>query len=176
MNAIVIYSSKTGFTKKYADWIAARLQVVSYDINDVNTRFLKKFDTIIFGGGVYAGKISDIKFVSKRLPKLDKQHWIVFAVGLTPSDNLDNQVKLQQTNFTQEEAKRVDFYYFQGGLNKERLPRTQKIVVSGLRKIVGMQKNPSADDQWILEALDKDTDFTQEEAINHLVALVEMEQ
>ena len=169
MNAVVVYSSKTGFTKKYADWIASQLSVVSYDVSEVNKRFLKKYDTIIFGGGVYVGKISDAKFLEKNIPKLPHQHWLVFAVGLTPPDDLANQEKLMAENFSTEVLKRIDFFYFQGGIMTNKLPRTQKLTVNLLRKMVSFKKEPSEDEKWILEALSKDSDYSDMESVNVLL-------
>jgi len=169
MNAVVVYSSKTGFTKKYADWIAAQLNIVSYDISEVNKRFLKKYDTIIFGGGVYAGKISDAKFLNKNISKLAQQHWLVFAVGLTPADDLANIEKLKAENFESEDLKRIDFFYFQGGIDTNKLSRTQKLGVLALRKMVGFKKEPSVEEKWINESLDNDADYSDKASIQALI-------
>jgi menaquinone-dependent protoporphyrinogen IX oxidase len=55
--ALVLYFSKYGSTKKYAEWIASELNGDIYNIKKFNQNSLKEYDTIILGSGLYAGKI-----------------------------------------------------------------------------------------------------------------------
>jgi menaquinone-dependent protoporphyrinogen IX oxidase len=54
MKAIAIYTSKTGFTKKYAQWIAHDLLAYIFKISKVNINMLTAYDTIIYGGSLYS--------------------------------------------------------------------------------------------------------------------------
>lgn len=38
MKTIVIYKSKTGFVRKYAEWISEELSADIYDVSDVNIK------------------------------------------------------------------------------------------------------------------------------------------
>ena len=60
MKSIVIYSSKTGFTERYARWIAEDLQCTCKPIKDVNSSELSDYDCVIYGGWLMAGNIKDI--------------------------------------------------------------------------------------------------------------------
>jgi hypothetical protein len=46
MNTIVLYKSISGFTKKYAEWIAEELNADLYPIADVNQNTFSRYDTI----------------------------------------------------------------------------------------------------------------------------------
>ena len=37
MKTLVIYTSQTGFTKRYAKWIAERMDADLFDVNDVQS-------------------------------------------------------------------------------------------------------------------------------------------
>ena len=53
MKTIVAYKSKSGYTKTYAEWIAQELHC---DIKEnAELSDLAGYDTIIYGGGMYAG-------------------------------------------------------------------------------------------------------------------------
>ncbi len=54
MSTIVIYKTKYGSTKTYADWIAEELVCESVDAKSVKIEDLEKYDTIVYGGGLYA--------------------------------------------------------------------------------------------------------------------------
>lgn len=62
---IVVYKSKYGSTKKYAEWIADTLGTELSDASKINIESLKKFDTIIYGGGLYASGIIGINLITK---------------------------------------------------------------------------------------------------------------
>ena len=53
----IIYKSKYGTTKKYAGWIAIKLDADLYEISDITSGDLPDYDTIIFGSSLYAEKI-----------------------------------------------------------------------------------------------------------------------
>ena len=79
-NSIVLYKAACGFTKKYAEWIAEKLQCDCVEISTYD--FNKDYKTIIFGGGLYAGKINGIKTLIKNYDKIKDKELIVFTVGV----------------------------------------------------------------------------------------------
>ena len=60
---VVLYGSKYGSTKQYAEWIAEELNADLLDVNDANLQNIKNYDTIIYGGAVYAGGITGINLL-----------------------------------------------------------------------------------------------------------------
>lgn len=56
MKTIVVYQSKTGYTKKYAQWLYESLACPLKPLKDLKEDDLKGCDLIIYGGGVYASK------------------------------------------------------------------------------------------------------------------------
>ena len=53
----VIYKSKYGATKRYAGWIALKLDADLYEVSDIGKKDLKEYDTIIYGGPLYLSLI-----------------------------------------------------------------------------------------------------------------------
>ena len=49
----IIYKTKYGSTKKYAGWIAVKIDADLYEVSDIRPKHLLEYDTIIFGGGLY---------------------------------------------------------------------------------------------------------------------------
>lgn len=49
MKAIVVYKSSTGFTKKYADWIAQALGCEAVALQDAKRIDYSAYDALIFG-------------------------------------------------------------------------------------------------------------------------------
>ena len=70
MNAIVVYKTKYGSTKTYAEWIAEELSADIRDAKTVKADDLLKYDTIIYGGGLYAEVINGVSLITKNYEKL----------------------------------------------------------------------------------------------------------
>jgi ADP-ribose pyrophosphatase len=86
MNAFVIYKSKHGTTKQYAEWIAEELHTRAACVDDVTDEDIKKHDTILLGSSVYASNIIIRPFLEHKWPLLEKKKLILFAVGKIPKD------------------------------------------------------------------------------------------
>jgi menaquinone-dependent protoporphyrinogen IX oxidase len=80
---VVVYKSKTGFTEKYAHWIADDLHCDAISLEKFSISDIARYDIVIFGGGIHAGKINGIKFINNNLPLLAGKRILVFATGAT---------------------------------------------------------------------------------------------
>ena len=53
----IVYKSKYGSTKKYAQWIAQESSGDLFESSKVKAKKISEYDIIVFGGGLYAGGI-----------------------------------------------------------------------------------------------------------------------
>jgi flavodoxin len=81
MKTVVIYKSKTGFTKKYAEWISEELSADIFDVSKVTINMLTAYDTVIYGGGLYAVGINGVKLITKNLDKLKDKKVVCLCYG-----------------------------------------------------------------------------------------------
>ena len=86
MNAIVVYKTKYGSTKTYAEWIAEELSSEAVDVKDTDIQKLSEYDAIIYGGGLYAEVINGVSIITKNLDKLKNKKIAVYTTGITPLD------------------------------------------------------------------------------------------
>lgn len=84
MNSIVIYSSKYGATKQYADWIGKALHIPAIDAEDTGSREIIQNDTILIGSSVYIGRLRIRKWLKSNLALLKNKRIIFFVVCGTP--------------------------------------------------------------------------------------------
>ena len=113
---IVLYKSAYGFTKKYAEWIAEDLNCDYIDINSFD--FNKNYRTIIFGGGLYAGKINGIKKLVKNFNKIKNKNIIVFTVGVadvSDAENVKNIISSAKKQIPGEMFSKIKLFHFRGG-------------------------------------------------------------
>ena len=70
MKTIVIYTSQTGFTKRYAEWIAEAMGADCFELSVAKKKDLASYEAIIFGGWACAGSISKISWFKQNMDKL----------------------------------------------------------------------------------------------------------
>ena len=74
---IVIYKSNTGFTAKYAKWIAEELNCNAVSLEQISLSEVAQYKAIVFGGGIHAGTVNGIKFVKNNLSIFhNKRTWL----------------------------------------------------------------------------------------------------
>ncbi len=82
MKVAVVYTSKYGSTKKYAEWIADEINADIYNMDITRTLSLDDYDAIVYGGGLYNGKIRGLsKIIKSKIA--DNKKLIVFVVGIS---------------------------------------------------------------------------------------------
>lgn len=86
----VIYKSKYGSTKKYAEWIGSELECDVLENSSVSADTLKKYDTIIYGGGLFAGGVNGFNLITKNFDAVKDKNLILFTVGLADPNDSEN--------------------------------------------------------------------------------------
>ncbi len=168
MKAIVIYRSKTGFTKRYAEWIAAALGCEAVDWKAAQGKELAGYDTLIYGGWFHAGSIMGLKkFLQKAEPL--KKNMAVFATGASPAENPDIEPGMKK-NFTPEQWGRIKAFYFPGGLNYEAMGAVDRTLMAAFRAMV---KKQEGENSQMYQMLCKSYDLTDEKYIQPLVECCE---
>lgn len=173
MKTVVIYKSKTGYTKRYAEWIAEDLSADIFDASKIPVNMLTAYDTVIYGGSLYAVGIYGVKLITKNIDKLKHKKVVVFATGASPSrENVINEVR--DKNFTPEQQKYIKFFYLRGGFNYSKLNPFDKVLMTLLKwKIKSKEKDKlTADEIGMLAVYDKPVDFTKKNNIDELINYV----
>ena len=89
MNALIVYGSQYGTTKRYAEQLSEmiNLPVISYE----DIKELTEYDLIVHFGGLYAGGVKGLKRIIKVLG--ENTQLIIVTVGLADvydKENTDN--------------------------------------------------------------------------------------
>lgn len=170
MKTIVIYKSKTGFTKKYAEWIASYLSADIFDVSKITIDMLNSYDTIIYGGSLYAVGIIGIKLITKNFDKLKDKKIIVFATGASPSRK-EVISEVLNKNFTPEQQNYIKLFYLRGGFNYSKLNSFDRFLMTLLKWKIKRKKADelTPDEIGMLSIYNKPTDFTKVNNINEII-------
>ena len=144
MKAIVTYNSKTGFTQKYAEWIAEALNCKALSAAELKN--VSEYDLVIHGGWIMGGMISGFE----NIKKLNPHKLVAFGVGFTKDDNYVATVK--ETNHTGD----IPTCYFQGGMNPSKMGFFGKFIVKKKKK-----NKPTYEDLTNREAIQALVDYVK---------------
>jgi len=162
----VVYKSKYGKTKRYAEWIAEALNAPLFENANIKPHQLGNYDVVVYGGGLYAGGINGVKLVAQNPCK----PLILFTVGVADPKDTDYTPILEKA-FTPEQLAKTKVFHLRGGIDYSRLSLVHKAMMAAMKKVI--EKNPLAeresDDVGILETYGKDVDFSDKATIEPLV-------
>ncbi|MCR4429667.1 MAG: flavodoxin domain-containing protein [Tepidanaerobacteraceae bacterium] len=171
MKTIVIYKSKTGFTKKYAEWIAEELSADIFEASRVSADMLEAYDIVIYGGGLYAVGINGVKLITKNLDRLHGKKVVVFATGMSPRRE-ETIAEIRSRNFTSEQLKTIRFFYLRGGFDYGKLKPFDRILMTLLKWKIQMKKELTPDEKGMLAVYDRPADFRRKEDIGEIISHV----
>lgn len=169
---VVVYRSGSGFTKNYATWLAQELKCELRQGKETKVNHLLAYDTIIYGGGLYATGISGLKLITKNYEQLKDKKIIVFAVGASPVREETTEF-VHKGNIPAEMFDKVKFFYLRGGFDYNRLNPIMKFLMK-LRKLqLQMIKNPDSDAKGMIASYEHPLDFTNIKYIKPILESVE---
>ena len=163
---VVVYKSKYGKTKQYAEWIAKALGAPIFENAEITPQELAEHDIVIYGGGLYAGGIDGIKLVTKNQCKA----LVVFTVGVADPAVTDYAEILNRA-FTPAQLAATKIFHLRGGIDYSRLSLPHRAMMAMMKRII--EKKPpekrGSDDMGVLETYGKNVDFSSEKTIAPLV-------
>lgn len=85
MKTLVLYKTKAGSTKQYAEWIHEETVNSNLaDLDKFNIEEFVKYDIIVIGSRTYMNKIQAQKFLEENWDILKDKKVYLFSVGMTP--------------------------------------------------------------------------------------------
>lgn len=136
---IIVYESKTGFTKKYADMLSEKTGLKTYRTKELPP--VMKDEEIVFLGWMKAGTIQGLKKLKKHNLK------VVCAVGTARHAEPSEEAVMERNGI-----KGLPFFYLRGGcLPLRELKGMDKIMLTLFLK---MLKNRKEKDEELAEYID----------------------
>lgn len=168
MNTIVIYNSQTGFTKRYAEWIAEAAGADCVELSAAKKRDLTGYETIIFGGWACGGSISKINWFKGNINKWADKRLIAFCVGGSPIDHPEIEAALKQ-NFSAGERERVKTFYCPGGFNYEKMPALSKLMMKMFIKTLQAKKDKTEAERVMIKMVSSSYDISDRKYIEPIL-------
>lgn len=154
----IVYESKAGHTKKYAEMLSEKINVKALNFKEAS-KVLKRNDEIIFLGWISATKIKGLNKAKKYNVKC------IGAVGIYPKE--DEYVKsIIKANSVNE-----PLYYLRGGLDLEKVGFFTKKLFNWIAKMMEIDNKPENKD--MIELFKSGKDFVSEENLEEMLKYLE---
>ena len=174
-NTCVIYTSKYGSTKKYGEWIADELKADLFEAKSINVNKILQYDTIIYGGSLYARGILGINLIKDNYEKIKEKNIIIYIVGASSNkmaeENIDSIISY---NLSEEIRKKIKYFYLRGGFNYNILSLKDKFLMNLLKvKLKRIkEEDRTEEEQGMLDAYDNPINFVNRNNIKELLLAI----
>ena len=171
MKTLVIYTSQTGFTKRYAEWISEELDADIYELKDVKKKtndFFETYEAIIYAGWCMAGMVVKVKWFFEKSACWNNKKLSIVAVGASPNDNPEVDEFLNNL-LTDEQRPFIKAFYCQGGINYDKMNFTSRTAMKMFANSLKKNKNSSLDDKKKGEMISRSYDISDKRFIDQVV-------
>ena len=145
MKGIIIYKTKYGATKKYAEWLSEATGFPFVSTKEADMDKVSSCDVVIVGGGVYASGISCTSFLKKNIGRLKDKKILVYTCAASPYDKklVDAVIEMNM----KDELKGIPVFYCRGAFDMKAMSFTDRTLCKMLRKAVA-KKDPKDWELW----------------------------
>ena len=156
MKGIILYTSKYGSTKRYAEWLAEETGFDCVETKKAKIEDIKQYDTILLGGGIYASGIAGLSFLKKNIAQLREKKVIVFCDGASPYEERAFQQIVAHN--LKDSLAGLPCFYCRGAWD----PEAMSLADRTLQKAVAKKKPEDCEicEKALLEAGDQKHDWT----------------
>ena len=174
MNTLIIYGSRYGTTKRYAEKFAemTHFPVIGYE--DIKT--LADYERIIYFGALYASGIKGLKSTVKKLSPNTKL--IIVTVGLadvSDKENIKNIRNSVRKQVPEHLLKSLSVFHLRGGIDYGKLHFKHKIMMKMVYRSVKSKPTESLtqEDKAFIETYNKKVDFVDYDSLNQIAEAIQ---
>lgn len=175
MNIAVIYKSHYGSTETYAKWIAEDLGADLLQTDQVKPADLQRYQTIVYGGGLYAGNVNGSSLLTKNFECIKGKTLYLFTVGAADAADPENTSTIRNAlkkKLPPALLEKLHIYHLRGGMYYSKMSFMHHTVINMMVKM--LRRKPEnelrAEEKIMLDTYGQDIDFTDRAAIIPLVS------
>lgn len=172
MKTVVIYNSQTGFTKRYAQWIAGAAGADCLALSEAKKKSMEPYEAIVFGGWACAGTVSKLSWFKGNLDQWAGKKLVVFCVGGSPIENPDIEPFLKRTAAGLGAGK-VSAFYCPGGFNYEKMSAPSKLMMKLFLKTLRAKKDKTEAEEEMIKMISSSYDISDKKYIEPILKCLE---
>lgn len=172
-HTIIIYGTKYGSARRYAERLSELLDVDVVDYREVGD--LTQEERIIYIGSLYAGGVQGLRRTLRRVGDLRSKQLFLVTVGLSDPTDPTNRAHIREEIakvVTPADCATLTICHLRGGIDYSRLSLKHRLMMSLLRaRVSRMDKQQlTAEDRLFLETYGETIDFVDLDTLLPLAA------
>lgn len=167
-NVIILYHSKTGFTRKYAELLALELGCTALPLKSAPSD-LSGYAAVVFGSRLRAGFLDGWKKAQKLLAKRGAKKLALFATGAMPNEAEEQIQTMWEQNLTPAERDAIPHFYLQAGLCYEKMGGVDRAMMKFAAWAMTRKKAKTPEDEAFQNAIRQSYDISDPKYIRPLV-------
>ena len=169
MRTLILYTSKTGNTKKYAEDIAQAVNGDVFPLKKYKWKDVGDYDSIVFGGWVMGGKIQGIDDFLSHYDEISDKNILVFSsgMGFVTSESRDRLISGNVLDIYH-----IRYYQLRGSFDYSKLHFPYNFMIN--TSLTALRKDPdSAQDLSMVENL-KETplEFYDQQGVDRIISVL----
>lgn len=172
MKTVVIYNSQTGFTKRYAQWIAEAAGADCLELSKAKGKSLDEYEAVVFGSWACAGSISKINWFKGNMDKWTNKKLIAFCVGASPIESPQIEQFLKNI-FSEAQLKKVSAFYCPGGFNYEKMSAPSRLMMKMFIKSLKAKKDKTEEEEEMIKMISASYDISDRKYIEPILKCLE---
>ncbi|BBF42305.1 hypothetical protein lbkm_0987 [Lachnospiraceae bacterium KM106-2] len=174
MKCIVVFQSKTGFTKRYANWIQEELLCDLKECKTVTKKKLSSYDVIIFGSYIRVERFRGYSRIKALVGEKNKKKLVLYATGASPygKERVDT---MWRSSVPEKDLQSIPHFYLQSGLNYEKMSLGERILMKGFALMMKIKNNKDKDGAEPMRDMSSSYDISSKEYMKPLIDYVRKE-
>ena len=165
----IVYTSQTGFTRRYAEMLAAQTGLPAYDAKTAKGQ-LPRGSEIFYMGWLLAGEVKGLKAAMGRYTVRG-----VAMVGVSPQGNGELWTEARINSGASDDGGRI--FYLRGGYAPEKLGGLYRLMMGHMAKTVIRQveakgAGATAEEREMAEVFRSGGDYVREEALEEIAVWI----
>lgn len=175
MKTLIVYTSQTGFTKKYAEWLGERMQGDVLNLKEAQKKeaaFFNDYQAIVYGGWAMAGKVTKSKWFLDKAAGWKDKCLAMFCVGGSPMESSHVEVALKSM-ITEEQSKYIKVFYCPGGFNYEKMSSVSRFAMKMFVASLKKNKDATEEERQMAEKISSSYDISNKKYIEPITEYLE---
>ncbi len=173
-NIAVVYTSKYGHTKQYADWLKEELGATVIDVSSFTMTRALQYKLVIYASGVYGDKIQIMDFVKKNAAQINPGKAMVVAVSWYTNNSEEAKAKLIADNFPENLKNSLPLFILNSGIDKKKINAMEKVQLKAAQLSIEKHDGRSSDDINALAIIKGYADQTSKDNLEPLKKAIDL--
>lgn len=169
MNTLILYKTKTGNTKTYAERIGEGIHGDVFPLDKFRWRNLKNYDTIVFGGWIMGNTIQGIDKFLQHWREMSSKDVLVFAVGMGIPNPETRHLLIEQNIL---DNYHLRFYQLRGSFDMKKLHFPYNFMLSNSLRMAANEQGATPEQKALLDIKDHPVVYFDNEGIEKILLVL----